>query len=158
MRGSSSSSAVSSTAGSPQTVLSRRVRNISFEYYDATNQNVRQEWAYSNDPSLTGAQGGTGGQTGAGGQTGQTTDTTLPQSVHIDLELVTNSGTIETQSLIIGITTPTPMPAGQAPPAAAGAGGTGGGTGGGGAGGGGTGGGGTKSFSLPGIHGLGARP
>lgn len=115
--------------GSPQTILSRRIRNISFEFYDPTNQNIRQDWTYQNDPnqaqgggSQSGGQGsgGQGGGAQGGGQTsGQTTDTTLPQSVHVEIELAGDDGRIVSETLVIPIATPTPMPAGQAPAAPA---------------------------------------
>ena len=92
--------------GTPQTVLSRRVRSITFEFYDSQNQAVRQDWNYNNDPNMQqGQQGGA-----------QTTDTYLPQSVHVELELVGNDGEIVNHTLVIALATPTPLPAGQTPP------------------------------------------
>ena len=68
----------SSTAGR-ESILSTKILNIQFQFYDITNQQYRSDWNYSNQITLninTSASSGSGGQsnnsTGTSGTTGGT--------------------------------------------------------------------------------------
>ena len=142
--------------GLPETVLSNRVQNIQFQYYDPTQTSYRGDWNYTNSASSsTGAS-----STASSGTTG---DTTLPPSVQVAIDLISKDGQPIHYETTIALATFNPAPAGQKPPAPAapgvGAGGTGtGGTGTGGTGTGGAGSGGTKLGPIPGLPGLGGQP
>jgi hypothetical protein len=127
----------------PDTVLSRHVRSIQFQFFDPSTTSYRTDWSYTNDQASatgtgTGTTAGTTATTPAASTT-QSGDTTLPQSVQVTIELLTKTGRLARYTTTISLATPTIQAAGQKPETAApatGAGGTGGPSGAGGTGGG----------------------
>src|SRR5258708_31097197 len=69
-------------AGGPETVLSKHVRSVSFQFLVDPSTGFRQEWNYITQAPATSAGGGTGGQNNAHPAAQTTADTTPPQSVH----------------------------------------------------------------------------
>lgn len=131
----------------PDAALSRRVRGITFQFFDP-NTGTRNDWHYLSDQA-------------AGQQTGVTVgrDTTLPQAVQVALDLESRDGIVHTYTTTVTLAMPQPLPAGQKPASAGttGGAGSGGGQQGGGTnlptgGGGGTGGS-TGGSGLPGLPG-----
>lgn len=133
----------------PDTLLSQRVRAISFQFLDPEN-GLRPDWQFTNEQARQQI-----GQPGSapGGAASTTSDVRLPQAVQVMIEMESATGRPLTFTTTIALTTPEPLPAGQTPEEDApsgGGGGNGGGQGGGG--GGGQGGGGLPG--LPGAPGL----
>jgi prepilin-type N-terminal cleavage/methylation domain-containing protein len=158
----------------PDSVLSRHVRTVTFQFLVDPTTGFRQEWNYiTPQPSQTGTQTGAAGAgvTAAASTTTQTNgDTTLPQSVQVLIEFIDSEGIPRQYSTVVMLPATQPQPIGQKPDAAivplqptpTGGGPGGDGPGGGGAGGGGGGnprpGAGGGGGMLPVVPSVGSRP
>src|SRR5258708_5508584 len=88
-------------AGGPETGLSKHVRSVSFQFLVDPSTGFRQDWNYVTQPPSTGASSGTGGQNNTQAAVQATGDTTLPQSVQIQIEFVNGEGISRQYSTVV---------------------------------------------------------